>query len=72
MPELRRPTTQADIPCPPRRMLGEHRPTFTGDIYRLAMGRMVMILQHPCAAALTSIRARWSPRKHSTASFQLG
>jgi hypothetical protein len=29
--------------------VGEHRPTFTGDIYRLGDGHMVMILQHPCA-----------------------
>jgi hypothetical protein len=29
--------------------VAEHRPTFTGDIYRLGDGHMVMILQHPCA-----------------------
>jgi hypothetical protein len=29
--------------------VGEHRPPFTGDVYRLGDGRMVMILQHPCA-----------------------
>jgi hypothetical protein len=29
--------------------VSEHRPAFTGDVYRLEDGRMVMILQHPCA-----------------------
>lgn len=29
--------------------VGEHRPTFTGDIYRLGDGHLVMVLQHPCA-----------------------
>lgn len=29
--------------------VGEHRPTFTGDVYRQDDGHMVMILQHPCA-----------------------
>lgn len=29
--------------------VGEHRPTFTGDVYRLGGGELVMVLQHPCA-----------------------
>jgi hypothetical protein len=29
--------------------VSEHRPVFTGDIYRLGDGRLVMVLQHPCA-----------------------
>jgi hypothetical protein len=29
--------------------VGEHRPTFTGDIYQLGDGHLVMVLQHPCA-----------------------
>lgn len=29
--------------------VGEHRPLFTGDVYRLWDGRRVMILQPPCA-----------------------
>jgi hypothetical protein len=29
--------------------VGEHRPTFTSDVYRLEDDRLVMILQHPCA-----------------------
>lgn len=29
--------------------VGTHRPTFTGDIYRVDAGHLVMVLQHPCA-----------------------
>jgi hypothetical protein len=29
--------------------VAEHRPTFTGDIYQLGEGHLVMALQHPCA-----------------------
>lgn len=29
--------------------VNEHRPTFTGDVYRLEDSRLLMVLQHPCA-----------------------
>ncbi|MGQ9352453.1 hypothetical protein [Mycolicibacterium gilvum] len=29
--------------------VGAYRPTFTGDIYRIDSGHLVMVLQHPCA-----------------------
>ncbi|MDG4666062.1 hypothetical protein [Mycobacterium sp. 236(2023)] len=29
--------------------VSEHRPLFTGDVYRMSDGHLVMVLQHPCA-----------------------
>lgn len=29
--------------------VGTYRPTFTGDVYRIDSGHLVMVLQHPCA-----------------------
>lgn len=49
MPELETPDDPESIYLARLEDVGEHRPTFTGDIYRLGDGRMVMILQHPCA-----------------------
>lgn len=49
VPELETPDDPESIYLARLEDVGEHRPTFTGDIYRLGDGRMVMILQHPCA-----------------------
>ncbi len=49
MAELETPDDPESIYLARLEDVGEHRPTFTGDVYRLGDGRMVMILQHPCA-----------------------
>lgn len=49
MAELETPDHPESIYLARLNDVGEHRPLFTGDIYRLGDGRMVMILQHPCA-----------------------
>lgn len=49
MAELETPDDPESIYLARDDEVGEHRPTFTGDIYRLQDARLVMVLQHPCA-----------------------
>lgn len=49
MTELETPDDPESIYLAREVEIGAHRPTFTGDIYRLAAQRLVMVLQHPCA-----------------------
>jgi hypothetical protein len=47
--ELETPDDQESIYLASEEDVGEYRPTFTGDVYRISREHLVMILQHPCA-----------------------
>lgn len=49
MAELETPDDPESIYLARGDEVGAHRPTFTGDIYRIGSGHLVMVLQHPCA-----------------------
>lgn len=49
MAELETPDNPESIYLARLDEVGEYRPTFTGDIYELGDGHLVMVLQHPCA-----------------------
>lgn len=49
MSELETPDDPESIYLAREEDIGEYRPTFTGDIYRIGGEHLAMILQHPCA-----------------------